>query len=90
MKRYAAHYILLSPDKILKQHYIELDDNGKIVKAAPLVEEIEGVAFYNGTLFVVASEDTDKILIYHLDGINLSSPELCTSNGSGNCYIQRL
>jgi len=90
MKRYAAHCILLSPDKVFKQHYIEFDDDNKIVEVAPLVEEIEGVAFYNGTLFVVASEHTNDTLIYHLDGINLSSPELSTSKGCGNCYIQRL
>jgi len=91
MKRYAAHYILLLPnDEVFKQHYIELDDNNQIVKIAPLVEEIEGVAFYNGTLLVVATGRANDAIIYHLDGINLSTAELSASNSSGNCHIQRL
>ena len=121
MKRYAAHYILLSPDKIFKQHYIELDDNNKIARIAPLTNEIEETSFYNGILFpstkevstqtlidleikgdfmlvadtlfnsnIIASEYAEGIFIYHLDGINLFSPELCTSNGCGDCHIQRL
>ncbi len=90
MKRYAAHYILLFPDKLLKQHYVELDNNNQVIKVAPLVNETEGIAFYNGTLFIVASEQTNDTIIYHLDGINLSPAEFGTGNSSSNCHIQRL
>ena len=122
MKRYAAHYVLLFPDRILKRHYIELDDNSRLVKIAPLVEEIEETGFYNGILFpsteekismkiltdlrmagnfmsvanilfksgIIASEHTDNVFIYYLDGISLSASELRTGNGCSYCNIQRL
>lgn len=61
--RYAAHYILLSPDKILKQHYIELDENDRIVKIAPLEEEMEETVFYNGILFPSTEEISIQTLI---------------------------
>ena len=39
------------PDRILKLHYLELDDNNKIVRIAPLTEEISGTSFFDGILF---------------------------------------
>jgi|GEM_PF-2385137 len=56
MKRYAAHYIILSPDEIYKQHYIELNHDRVIVEVAPLTEEISDTAFYNGILLPVFSD----------------------------------
>ncbi len=50
MKRYAAHYIYLSPEKTYHLHVIELDEEGKIRDIFPLKEEIESTEFYNGTI----------------------------------------
>ena len=62
MKRYAAHYILVQPCCVLKQHYIELDDNNFMLKIAPLTEEIAGTAFYDGILFPPNNEIDKKTL----------------------------
>ncbi len=121
MKRYASHYILLSPDKVLRQHFIEVDNSGKITCISPLTEEIAGTIFYNGIIFpsnmeninaailntttdhaeislpqklfklgIVASREDFPVYIYHLDSINLSSPELSTNDRGRYCHIQRL
>ena len=66
-KRYAAHYILLSPDRIFKQHYIELDNDNKIMKIARLDEEIENTCFYNGILFPSSSENINRQTLIDLD-----------------------
>ena len=51
------------PDQILKQHYLELDDNKKIVKIAPLMEEIPGTSFFNGILFPSLKKTDTQSLI---------------------------
>lgn len=88
MKRYAAHYILIQPYCLLKQHYIELDANDCILKIAPLTEEIAGTVFYDGILIVYPSKPS--VFIYQLTGINLSSSELGTSDCGSHCHVQRL
>ena len=61
-KRYAAHYILMQPNRVFKQHYIELDDDNCILKVAPLTEEIAGTAFYDGIIFPSSKEIDKEIL----------------------------
>lgn len=39
---------------------------------------------------IICSSIEKPVVIFHLDGINLLSPELSTGNGCSNCYIQRL
>ena len=53
MKRYAAHCLYLSPEKIYHLHVIELNDEGEIRKIFPLTHEIESTAFYNGMIVPV-------------------------------------
>ncbi len=59
MKRYAAHYTLLFPNQILKQHYIELNEKNQITVVAPLTEEIAGTVFYDGIIFPSPIEHLD-------------------------------
>ena len=66
MKRYAAHYILVQPNCVLKQHYIELNDNNCILKVAPLTEEIAGTAFYDGIIFPSSLEQINQPMLVEL------------------------
>ena len=63
--RIAAHYILL-PQKTLKLHFIELDNSSKIVKIAPLIEEISGTAFYEGIIFPSSLKQIDRQMLVKL------------------------
>jgi hypothetical protein len=56
MKRFAAHYICLSPRRIFKGHYLELDNRGTFVDCYPLRQEAEAISFYNGVLFLTERE----------------------------------
>ena len=47
MKRLAAHYVLLPDDRLLKQHYVELDDENHWLGVFPLDKEICNTVFYN-------------------------------------------
>ncbi|MDR1119856.1 MAG: hypothetical protein LBM08_02950 [Dysgonamonadaceae bacterium] len=65
MKRFAAHYIYLSPRRILKSHYLELDRRGVLVDCQPLRQEAEAISFYNGVLFLTERErycDSGRLL----------------------------
>jgi hypothetical protein len=65
MKRFAAHYIYLSPRRILKSHYLELDGRGVFVDCRPLRQEAEAISFYNGVLFLTEREqycDSGRLL----------------------------
>ena len=52
MKRLAAHYVLLPDDRLLKQHYVELDDENRLLGVFPLNKEIANTIFYNGILII--------------------------------------
>lgn len=67
MKRYAAHYVIVPPDRVLKQHYVELDDEDNLKEVAPLTEEIAGTVFYNGIL-VLSSKKIDRNTLITIQG----------------------
>lgn len=103
MKRFAAHFIRTSPDRLYKLHYIELDERNLIRKIAPLESEICSTAFYNGTIFVSNREDfpesadpadfadPDKPVFLFLFASEADpSAEFGTGNCRSNGYIQRL
>ena len=52
MKRLAAHYVLLPDDRLLKQHYVELDDENRLLGVFSLDRERANTVFYNGILIV--------------------------------------
>jgi hypothetical protein len=52
MKRWAAHYIYLFPQKILRMNYVELNQCNVISDLAPLIHEIESTVFVNGIILV--------------------------------------
>ena len=52
MKRLAAHYVLMPDDTLLKQHYVELDDENRLLGVFPLDKEIANTLFYNGILML--------------------------------------
>ncbi len=81
-KRYAAHYVLIQPDRILKQHYIELDHNNCMLKVAALTEEIAGTAFYDGILFPSLLEiDSQKLNEIIKEDKDVSLAELLFKSG---------
>lgn len=51
MRRIASHYVYWQ--RWYKLHYIELDAAGCLVGVFPLVQEIAGTEFYDGTLTIV-------------------------------------
>lgn len=54
MRRIAAHYIYCR--QVYRMHYLELDDDGRLLGIYPLTEEIAGTAFYDGVLIPLPSE----------------------------------
>lgn len=56
MKRFAAHYIFISPDQVYKLHFLELDDNNCIKGVFPLASETANTSFYNGILFPIKTD----------------------------------
>ena len=49
MKRLAAHYVLLPDDRLLKQHYVELDDENRLLGVFPLEKEMANTVFIMGS-----------------------------------------
>ena len=58
VKRFAAHYIYLSTNRIYKLHYIELNENNELSNIHPLITEIAGTSFYNGILILLKENYT--------------------------------
>ena len=67
MKRFAAHHVFLSPDKIFKLHCVELDDDNRLQNIFPLTKEIASTSFYNGTLLLIRQADYSENLIRNLN-----------------------
>jgi hypothetical protein len=61
MKRLAAHYVLLPDDRLLKLHYIELDDDNRLLGVFSLEKEIASAIFYNGILLICHFERSETI-----------------------------
>jgi len=59
MGKVASHFIWCA-DQIYRLHYMEWDQNGRLSGIFPLLEEIAGVAFFNGTLVPILSTDLPK------------------------------
>lgn len=51
MRRVASHYVYWNG--LLRMHYVELDDEGRLAGVYPLEGEIAGTEFYDGILFPV-------------------------------------
>ena len=90
MKRLAAHYVLLPNDSLLKQHYVELDDENHLLGVFPLTGEICNTLFYNGVLMIHLPPTLYKVEIYLLDRIDLLPPKFSASDCRRHSYIQRL
>jgi hypothetical protein len=91
MKRLAAHYIYLSPDKILKLHYVELDDENHLLGIFPLKEEIANTEFYTGVLIQVQEgEQCEIYLAENLTVIDCLPSKFSASDCRSNRHIQRL
>jgi hypothetical protein len=73
MTRLAAHYILLPDDRLLKQHYVEMDNENRLLGAFPLDKEIANTRFYNGVLML--AEHAGEIEIYLIDRLDLLPPK---------------
>ena len=96
MKRLAAHYVLLPDDRLLKQHYVELDDENHLLGVFPLNKEIAGTVFYNGILMILPSlvergrGRGEKVEIYLLTRIDLLPPKFTANDCRSHSHIQRL
>lgn len=56
MKRFACHYLVISPTTFLKQYVVEIE--GKEVKRYyPFTEEIESTVWLGGTIILSTSEN---------------------------------
>jgi hypothetical protein len=94
MKRLAAHYVLLPDDKLLKQHYVELDDENRLLGVFPLEREIEGTVFYSGVLYLsplpLWGGAGGEVEIYLLTRIDLLPPKFTANDCRCHSHIQRL
>ncbi|MDR1527036.1 MAG: hypothetical protein LBS46_05105 [Dysgonamonadaceae bacterium] len=88
MKRLAAHYVLLPDDRLLKQHYVELDDENRLLGVFPLDKEIAHTVFYNGILMI--DNRCKEVAISLLDRIDLLPPEFGANDCRCSSYIQRI
>ncbi|MDR2086555.1 MAG: hypothetical protein LBP72_05210 [Dysgonamonadaceae bacterium] len=61
MKRFAAHYLVMPPNRLYKLYGIELDDNRKFETIYPLKQETAVTVFLNGVLLAV-NENTSPEL----------------------------
>ena len=84
MKRLAAHYVLLPDDRLLKQHYVELDDENRLLGVFPLEREIANTVFYNGILLIHPGN------ISLLTQIHLLPPKFTANDCRSHSHIQRL
>ena len=50
MRRFAANYIFPITGKPIKNGYVEIDENGTVIKTGTLTEELENTEFYNGII----------------------------------------
>lgn len=55
MLRYYSHYTFIYPDIYLKNHIVETDGKGHIIKVFPFTDEIEKTEFYSGLLIFIPS-----------------------------------
>ena len=100
MKRLAAHYVLLPDDGLLKQHYVELDDENRLLGVFPLEKEIANTVFYNGVLVIHLPPNPpllrrgpgrgEKIEIYLLTRIDLLPPKFTANDCRSHSHIQRI
>lgn len=56
MKRYYSHFTFIYPDIYLKNHIVEMDSNGRIVRCFPFEKEIERTEFYSGLLAFIPKD----------------------------------
>jgi hypothetical protein len=67
MKRYAAHYVYCSPQRIIPKGVVEVDEFGIIIRFFSLIdfpEEIHSTEFYNGAIipFLFDKEGIENLL----------------------------
>lgn len=88
MKRLAAQYILLPDNRLLKQHYIELQNN-QLTGVFPLHKEIANTVFYNSIL-VINTCPNEEIELTLLERIDLLPPKFGANDCRRHRHIQRL
>jgi hypothetical protein len=88
MKRLAAHYILLPDNRLLQQHYVELDDDHHLLGVFPLNKEIANTVFHNGILML--EEHSGKVKISLLTRLDLLPPNFGADDCRRHGHIQGL
>ncbi|GEM_PF-6227987 len=67
MHRYFSHYTFIYPDIYLKNHIVEMNDDGHIVRYFPFEKEIEKTEFHSGLLMFVPKDITLDEILYMKD-----------------------
>ena len=62
IKRFASHFIFLPGHGYLKQYVVGVEE-GQVVSAFPLTEEIEGVEWFPGVIALLNNEDVSGSMI---------------------------
>ena len=60
IKRFASHFIFLPGHGYLKQYVVGVEE-GQVVSAFPLTEEIEGVEWFPGVIALLNNEEDVSI-----------------------------
>ena len=61
MKRFASHYLLLPDVGFVKQQVVEVNNEGMVVGAFPLTEEIESVEWMPGIIVLITPDQLEEI-----------------------------
>lgn len=64
-RRYASHYLFIPEKGFLKQHIIEIGEDGYFVRSFPLTEEIENVSWLPG-IILLEETSPDHFKAFHL------------------------
>jgi len=86
LKRYYAHYTFIYPDTFLKNHIVELSDEGIISSVCLFEKEVAGTEFFSGIQLFIPEEIVAKgILIDTLAGLSTELAEVI----NGRDYLIR-
>lgn len=76
-QRYYSHYTFIYPDILLKNHIVELDNDGFMVNVFPFEKEVERTEFYSGLLaFIPKDADIQEDFLAIIERADIKNENL--------------
>ncbi len=93
MKRYSSHYLMIPAVGYIKQHVVEITDEGVVRGVFPLTEEIESVEWMPGVIVLLSESQVEKIkntgmILKNIPVFQINLPSV--SNQSSQCFNEYL